>query len=70
MTTPQITGNSLKKFPFVGVNRTKKDRVEHTLPCQFTLDELHTEIEKAVEARKEGRFISHEEMGRRIASWR
>jgi hypothetical protein len=79
MTTLQITSNSpeainflgyARTLPFIHENPAKERATELAPPCQFTAEELRGEVDRAVEARKRGRFISHEEMGKRIASWR
>jgi hypothetical protein len=69
MATPHITGNTgSKKFPFIDVNRTKTQSSEDIRP--MTMAEYNAMIDEAEEDYRASRYISHEEMGKRIASWR
>jgi hypothetical protein len=59
MATPQIAANEKRAIP---VSR------EEIRP--MTMTEYRTMIDDALEDKRAGRYISNEEMERRIASWR
>jgi hypothetical protein len=74
MRTLQITGNSLEANKFIEFARTlpfvREQYSEDEDIRPMTLKEYNAMLDEAEEDYRNGRFVSHEEMGRRIASWR
>ncbi len=47
-----------------------KEEAERTAPCRYSVEEVHRRVSEADDDIAAGKFVSHEEMGKRIASWR
>ncbi len=56
----------LKGVAEVKIQKEKK----LTPPCQFTAEELNAEIDRSLEAIREGRTISHAELKKEMRSWK
>ncbi len=47
-----------------------EEATERTAPCQYTAEEVRRRVSGVDDDIAAGRFVSHEEMGKHIASWR
>ena len=59
-----------KSLPYVEVKRSKKEEVFERIPgLAYTREERIASALRGMEDHRAGRVISHEEMGKQIASW-
>ncbi len=53
------------------VRKTQSEEAaEHTAPCRYTVEEVRRRVSRVDDDIAAGRFVTHEEMGKHIASWR
>lgn len=60
----------LAKISSLVLKTQSKEVAGHTAPCRYTVEEVRRRVSEVDDDIAAGRFVSHEEMGKQIASWR